>query len=75
MKYGLNESYIYPELPSFANYLKEKYTESNFRIDNCYSIVEDNDINFAHIKEKYNYLVRKETNQGSNRKDCYRSNR
>ncbi|MFB5561270.1 FRG domain-containing protein [Bacillus cereus] len=52
LKYGLNESYIYPELPSFANYLKEKYTESNFRIDNCYSIVEDNDINFAHIKRK-----------------------
>lgn len=49
-KYGINETMIYPELPSVANYIKEKYKHDNFNIDGTYSIVETKDISHAGAK-------------------------
>lgn len=44
VKYGINETFIYPELPSVATYIKEKYKSNNFSIDGKYSVIEKSDI-------------------------------
>lgn len=46
-KYGINEPYIYPELPSVADYIKEKYKCSNFSSDGMYTLMEKSDISHA----------------------------
>ncbi|WP_269079324.1 FRG domain-containing protein [Lysinibacillus xylanilyticus] len=43
-KYSINDTYIYPELPSVATYLIEKYKDSNFSYENKYTIVNIEDI-------------------------------
>lgn len=39
-KYNINETTIYPELPSVAEYLKEKYKKVDFDLEGIYSILE-----------------------------------
>jgi len=46
-KYGINETFIYPELPSVAEYIKEKYKYINFSSEGLYSVVEETDISHA----------------------------
>ncbi|QGQ44757.1 FRG domain-containing protein [Metabacillus sediminilitoris] len=43
-KYGINETFIYPELPSVAEYIKEKYKYINFSSEGMYSVIEESDI-------------------------------
>lgn len=44
IKYSINETFIYPELPSVATYIKEKYKLNNFSTDGKYSILERENI-------------------------------
>ncbi|KAB2954236.1 FRG domain-containing protein [Heliorestis acidaminivorans] len=39
-KYNINETTIYPEFPSVADYLKEKYKTADFNLDGTYNILE-----------------------------------
>lgn len=39
----INKATIYPELPSTASYIKEKYREQNISIDGTYSVMEIDD--------------------------------
>ncbi len=50
LKYGINQLKIYPELPSVASYIKEKYKETNISLDGKYSIVKIEDISHPHAK-------------------------
>lgn len=50
LKYAINQTMIYPELPSVANYIKEKYKEENISLDGKYSIVKTEDISHAKAK-------------------------
>lgn len=43
-KYGINITSIYPELPSVAQYIKEKYRKKNISLDGTYSIVKEEDV-------------------------------
>lgn len=43
-KYGINITSIYPELPSVAQYIKDKYRKKNISLDGTYSIVKEEDI-------------------------------
>lgn len=43
-KYGINNVVIYPELPSVADYIKQKYKKENFTADGKYSIVQTKNI-------------------------------
>ncbi|APQ72950.1 FRG domain-containing protein [Clostridium botulinum] len=49
-KYGINEVRIYPELPSVADYIKEKYKKTKFNPDGKYNIIEIEDI--SHVMAK-----------------------
>lgn len=49
-KFNINETTIYPELPSVAKYLKAKYKEENISIDGSFSIIEEKDVNIAFAK-------------------------
>lgn len=46
-KYNINETTIYPEFPSVADYLKEKYKKVDFYLDDTYNILEVKDISHA----------------------------
>lgn len=50
LKYSINQTRIYPELPSVANYIKEKYKEENLSLDGKYSIVKTENISHALAK-------------------------
>lgn len=50
LKYGINQTRIYPELTSVANYIKEKYKEENLSLDGKYSIVKTEDVSHALAK-------------------------
>ena len=50
LKHSINETTVYPELLSVANYIKEKFKEDNQSIDGKYSIVEKADASFGRIK-------------------------
>ena len=39
IKYGINNVSVYPELPSVAGYIKEKYKKENISFDGKYSVV------------------------------------
>lgn len=43
-KYNINETTIYPEFPSVADYLKEKYKKVDFNLEDTYNIHEVEDI-------------------------------
>lgn len=49
-KYAINETFIYPELPSVGSYVREKYKYSNFSSDNMYSLMEEADVSHAGAK-------------------------
>jgi hypothetical protein len=38
-QYGINESFVYPELSSFANYIKRKYQFDQINISNLFKII------------------------------------
>lgn len=46
-KYNINETTIYPEFPSVADYLKEKYKSIDFKPDGTYSILESKESNYG----------------------------
>ncbi|WP_276850589.1 FRG domain-containing protein [Enterocloster lavalensis] len=50
LKYSINQTRIYPELPSVASYIKEKYKEENLSLDGKYSIVKKEDVSHALAK-------------------------
>ena len=50
LKYSVNQTRIYPELPSVADYIKEKYKEENLSLDGKYSIVKTEDVSHALAK-------------------------
>lgn len=43
-KYAINETFIYPELPSVAEYIKEKYKYTKFSSNGMYVLIENQDI-------------------------------
>lgn len=45
--YGVNEAFIYPELPSVASYVREKYKTKNFSSDGTYTILDEHDVSTA----------------------------
>ncbi|NTZ20797.1 hypothetical protein EXW96_25750 [Paenibacillus sp. JMULE4] len=49
-QFAINELKIYPELPSVADYIKEKYKSVKFSIDGTYSIMEEQDISTRRAK-------------------------
>ena len=49
-QYNINHATVYPELPSVANYLKEKYKQVNMSARNEYSIVQKEEMNIGKIK-------------------------
>lgn len=49
-KYNINETTVYPELPSVANYLKAKYKKANRSLDGAFSIIEEQDVNTVFAK-------------------------
>ncbi|MBC1500992.1 FRG domain-containing protein [Listeria weihenstephanensis] len=48
--YGVNETFIYPELPSVASYVREKYKHKNFSSDGTYTILDEHDVSTASAK-------------------------
>lgn len=50
LQYGINQPSIYPELPSVADYIKEKYKKSNLSLDGKYSIVNIKNSSFGLIR-------------------------
>ncbi len=46
-KYNINETTIYPEFPSVADYLKEKYRKVDFDLDSTYNIFQVQDVSHA----------------------------
>src|SRR5699024_2968824 len=46
-KYNINETTIYPEFPSVADYLKEKYKKIVFNLEDTYNILEVEDTSHA----------------------------
>lgn len=46
-RYGINEAMIYPELPSVANYIREKYKYENFSVDGTYNVIDEKDVSYA----------------------------
>lgn len=46
----INKTTIYPEFPSVADYIKEKYREENISIDGTYSVMEKEDTSYAGVK-------------------------
>lgn len=50
LKYSVNQTRIYPELPSVASYIKDKYKKENLSLDGKYSIVKKEDISHALAK-------------------------
>lgn len=49
-KYNINKTKVYPELPSVASYLKEKYKESNFNPNRKFTIVKKENVSHAKAK-------------------------
>ncbi len=47
VKYGINETFIYPELPSVATYIREKYKSTNFSSDGKYTLIQKSNISNA----------------------------
>jgi hypothetical protein len=47
---GINETRLYPELPSVGDYIKAKYKKENISLDGLYSIVEHRDISTGYAK-------------------------
>lgn len=50
LKHSINHVLVYPELPSVANYLREKYKETNTCLDCNYSILKKQEVNIGGIK-------------------------
>lgn len=50
IKYGINNVSVYPELPSVANYIKEKFKKENISFDGKYSVVDTEDISHGLAK-------------------------
>lgn len=46
----INKTTIYPEFPSVADYIKEKYRETNISIDGTYSVMEKDDNSYPGVK-------------------------
>jgi hypothetical protein len=46
----INKTTIYPEFPSVADYIKEKYRETNISIDGTYSVMEKEDTSYPGVK-------------------------
>jgi hypothetical protein len=49
-RHRINETTIYPELPSVADYLKEKYKKVDLNLDGTYNILEVQDVSYAAVK-------------------------
>lgn len=49
-KHNINETTVYPELPSVANYLKAKYKKANRSVDGAFSVIEEKDVNTVFAK-------------------------
>lgn len=47
ISFSINESYIYPELPSWTEYMRIKHKEDSFYVWNSYDIVAENDMPLA----------------------------
>lgn len=48
--YNINKFTIYPELPSFASYIRETYKEENYNKKELYSVIEKDDVSHALAK-------------------------
>ncbi len=49
-RHNINKTTIYPEFPSVADYIKEKYRETNISIDGTYSVMEKEDTSYSGVK-------------------------
>jgi len=61
LKHGISESTIYPELSSFAKYIREKYKKENILLKEKYNIVEIKDVSHAKAKRISIVIVLNET--------------
>lgn len=50
LRYNINQSSIYPELPNFANYIREKYKAKNSDLEGSYTIIGKEDVSHALTK-------------------------
>ena len=55
-KYKINESYVYPELTSFSNYLRDIYKEEKFNLNGTFIVKKEEDISTS-IKRKSIFIV------------------
>lgn len=60
-QHGINEPFIYPELPSVADYIKEKYKYTNITTDGLYTLMERSDVSHAAAQRISLVLVLKES--------------
>lgn len=58
-KFGINEGFIYPELQSFANYIKSKYKNNNVDLTDAYEIEKSEDSSIPGARRKGIYIVLK----------------
>lgn len=55
--FTINVSRIYPELMSWAEYIKNKYSVESYVVDDSYSIINDDDISIPEVRRKQVKIV------------------
>lgn len=58
-KFAINEGFIYPELQSFANYIKSKYKNNNIDLTDAYEIEKSEDSSTPGARRRGVYIVLK----------------
>lgn len=58
-RYKINDSYIYPELTSFANYIRNKYELKDIELEEVYEITNEEDVPATVAKRKSIKIVLK----------------
>lgn len=57
MSFEINEGFIYPELQSFANHIKNKYKNDNVDLSNTYVIEKEDDSSIPGAKRRGIYIL------------------
>jgi len=58
-KHGINTAMIYPELPSFSLYLREKYKQKDIPLDDKYEIVETRQSSIPNVRRVMRFRTHK----------------
>jgi len=70
-KHGINTTMIYPELPSFSLYLREKYKQKGISLDDKYEIVETRQSSIPNVRRWSEFFITLKTDD-SDEKACGR---